>query len=759
MRNRVFSAALAILLLFLWLPVYTAQASEGTGQKPDNQIMIPQGYSLPGEPGDIIQVNKAALQNCPDQLYLELGGDIGALLDPVCVKAQYMQDGLAYGWIFDLTADWLLDDFDNTVPASHDLTGVVQLPDGYVYYDENGNAAELLVQLTVTVEETASKTPILQAGFDSHPDLLFLPLDGDVTALTMPENITAKYSRFGWLFDLKADWRFEDFDSSMPGLQMLVGVVQLPDGYAYYDDSNRETDLLIEQQVLVYGPDGGAVAEVLVNDGPVKALLPLGCSASEADDILRQNNHSDEIYLATKEHFSISCPYSWDISAIDLNETGAYMPYTIDLPPGVRIANSESALLTVYVVDPDKIDFTALQWGSSFNLLSLDVEWLYEAQNPTMWYATQPPTDEDSQVVWCSADDSIRMNAWESSANVTFAAPESVEYWFQIRYDDDQYSDYLYVNLNEQTVRVEPWGGDRSGGDREPGGSNEIPDPPPTDTVPTTPTDPPSDWPSTGASSDDGVGAGRDTPNRAVTPGVYQEQQKPVVVTTEQKPAEALPDVSMLPILLASPAEPAAPSGTAVHLRAVSFTRDELEALLEIHGAMAPFSGTAGTVHIPQSILTARVLGEGDVFSVLLHSPAPGQIEVRFWVGGEELTGPFDEPFALELPWKFGEAICTDEHGTIISSRIDSENGLLLLSADRTGIFTASAITPVSTGVITETKAIGTITPATATSERKAAGTASLPFAITGILGVSGAGATFVLRRRNLAVRGRGKHQ
>lgn len=731
MKLRAFAAILAVLLSVVRLP-------------------LPAAYALE-EPGENTTVLFAEFWSAPALLFMELNGDVSELTMPDDVLFYYKlqpddvknSSGNADG------VTWRFEDFNSASLGLQNLTGEVILPDGYAYYDENGNEADLLIELPVLVLEAGHNKPIYSAKIAQTPELLFLELGGDASALNMPENVFCYYGPGykDWALAPGVDWEFDELDTAAPGRQSVKGSVQPPEGYAYYGSDGHEAELFVEQPVLVYNPEATPTEEVIIwnpplNTGPAR-LLPLGCSEEEADALLRERCEDyPEFLISTADGYKNWLGFSWDISKIDLTTQGAYDPWKLNMPSCLKLADGERDDLPVYVVDPGNVDLTATyaEGGGNYPLVS---HWLYEAQELSLWYTARVP-DDGSEPLWLPYEHVI-FNETDMQIDLCHGdVPylDGEEYWFQVRHSEGE-SNFLYVNMRELAVVVVPYVGDRSGGDRKPGGSTEIPglpgNPPPAGGAVTLPPlqESPSPAPeSPGTEPDDDS-----EPETPVTPPPSAEIPviPPLTFRPESAGASSLSSVS---------------ESSASHPKAMAFTSGELETLLDIHGGLVPFSSSAGTAWIPESTLASHPLGADEVFSVLLHAPEPGQVEFRLWAGGKELTGPFDEAFTLSIPWKDGEAACTDKRGASVPCRLDADIGQLTLTAYETGVF---KLTPLSVTVAPDDGNANTPAELAAEAARDQTASSVWPLTITGVLGVSGAGTAFVLRRGAHKARGRGK--
>ncbi|MDL2237294.1 hypothetical protein LJC56_05635 [Christensenellaceae bacterium OttesenSCG-928-K19] len=578
--------------------------------------------------------------------------------------------------------------------------------------------------LFVPMLEEASPTPITHAVL-LNPTLLLLPQGGDIKTVTMPTDIVAWYSRFGAVRNLTASWRYKKFDSSQTGRQTLVGEVNLPEGYTYYE-SGVEAPLLIEQPVWVYGDNMEETEMVWIVQSPTwdsdMPFISHGMGDVELRELVGPYLH-DQMRLETKDGYFFNCDYRLDYGKIDTSKSGYYYPYSPEPPPGIQIEPSELLAddMHVLVVAEDRVDLASMRI-SKRSAYRVEGKWSYRAENPSVWVTQDSPIECESpdwqEMEYLEPDTDISFwqeivldgteilaRVWANSLSLDFSSPpEEGEYWFQIRYDGGE-SDYLRVTIEHQEMTgvKSDWGGDRigdTGGNKNPP-EEEEPEPPEQEKPPTQPpapkdpiTRPPTPESPTLQPPPDAPGGG-DTiappGNSPDTPGseeVSDPADSDTSTPTDSGVVNIVHSGSILNAQDISTGTSAQTTQTTVptdpaFLDGFAFTGAQLRALMAVKPDYVPFVQEDVEVWIPTGALELLEFTDDDVFAVRMEY-APGQsLTVLVTLNNQNIM--LSENFLVGIPWDGSEAKWQDTAGNPVLCEYDAESGRLLLTFTQPG--------------------------------------------------------------------------
>ena len=393
---------------------------------------------------------------------------------------------------------FLLDESGNILELNDDGDGgtnsriVFKLPYTGTYYVE---AAQFPFSRPGSTGSFEISISVSEASEPDDPDgiiIWFATLDYPEDLFTLetgsdPRNLEAELEyaalvvygmiRFGHFIIVPVEWRYDEFDSSTPGIRMIVGDIFLPDGYIYEDG-----ELTVESPVLVYDPDGEPLDTVYdflqyVFTPRQKHLIPLGMTADDVEAQLSEI--PDAILIETTGGYRLMVDISIDTSIVDSSTVGAYYPVTLHLPPGIGFNDDDylKTFLTVYVIDRDEVDLSMAHVWAGY----LTISWLKKISDPELWFSVDGGE-------WCNIFDGTEWFDWviwdgyeASYFDQLFSGiPQYTElnisfdwlfsghiYDFEVRYEDGGVSaNILRLDLTGDNPKYYPYEGDRTGGDR-----------------------------------------------------------------------------------------------------------------------------------------------------------------------------------------------------------------------------------------------------------------------------------------------------
>ncbi len=174
----------------------------------------------------------------------------------------------------------------------------------------------------------------------------------------------------------------------------------------------------------------------------------------------------DTATLITEFGDYLSCSISIDYSKVDPSKTGAYYPISVDLPPGITLAENKALCTAVHVIQRDKVVLDAISTHED----GYYIQWLAPTVEPSLWFSINHGS-------W-SQDDSHdygRFNLYgdeqETSSLLLYyhILMKDSFYQFKVRHGDDVFSNILSLDFTKgKTPNIATGNeGDRTGVDRD----------------------------------------------------------------------------------------------------------------------------------------------------------------------------------------------------------------------------------------------------------------------------------------------------
>lgn len=286
-------------------------------------------------------------------------------------------------------------------------------------------------------------------------------------------------------------------------------------------------------------------------------------------------------------------------------------------------------------------------------------------------------------------------------------------------YGDSEVLCFYTINGNLVSDR----GGDRNGGDR---GKNTLPkdsdgetsttnpgdeanDPPPTvpdDGTPTNPgadpTEPGGGTPESGDDTGDpppadpGNGTQENTDGRSGGDGDTSTTNRDNIDKQIISDISASADAEVPVPSQAAPILTAKRPGEYSDERSITVSGERLAVMIEANPESVSFTRDELCASIPAAYLKSLSLNPADTFSVTLYRPDERSFAVSFAVNKVELTGVFDEPFIISLPWSGGPVSCSLADGEAADATLDDGTASFALYKTGTYILTEQALEAVA---------------------------------------------------------------
>ncbi len=303
---------------------------------------------------------------------------------------------------------------------------------------------------------------ISEVKYDTN-GLKLMPICGDISAYDLEKEAYAIYDT--GFEKCEINWRYEDFDSSEPGIKMLIGDIVLPEGFKFKDDP-----ITLEKPIYIY-VEGDESTYITINssefDSKANILIPLNLPKEDLDNYLIEyiedlylDLNEIDLYTKNSNEFLITS-VDIDTSKINTNEIGTYYPFDFNLP-GIKLSDEFKISTSVHVIPNDKIYLLGVKPTSVSYLFG----WLYPVDNFIVWISKNDGeweiNNENDFVVGLKQDFTIFFDSFE----------EGNKYKIKLEYEN-KFSNILELDFVNSKIPNITDLEERPGTDRE---EQELPD-------------------------------------------------------------------------------------------------------------------------------------------------------------------------------------------------------------------------------------------------------------------------------------------